>query len=96
MPDAAVVLHLIQDHLDWHGDMQAYGHAKARLLALAKVAIVNRDDPSVSSTVPSLTEMSVRSFGRDVPALVGDMGMELGQGVAWLACCAKRTISTCR
>lgn len=87
VPDAAVVLNLTQDHLDWHGDMQAYGHAKARLLTLAKIAIVNRDDPFVSSMVPSLTEMSVRSFGRDVPALVGDMGMELGQGVAWLASC---------
>jgi len=31
--------------------------------------------------------MNVRSFGRDVPELVGDMGLELGQGVAWLTAC---------
>src|SRR5690606_1298254 len=31
-PDAAVVLNVTQDHLDWHGSMQAYAAAKARLL----------------------------------------------------------------
>src|SRR3546814_1478448 len=38
-PDAAVVLNLTQDHLDWHGSMQAYGAAKARLLHAAKISI---------------------------------------------------------
>jgi len=34
--------------------------------------------------VPTLDALNVRSFGRDVPERVGDMGLELGQGVAWL------------
>jgi UDP-N-acetylmuramoylalanine--D-glutamate ligase len=86
-PDAAVVLNVTQDHLDWHGDMQAYAQAKGRLLTMARIAIVNRDDPLTVGMVDSLDRLRVRSFGRDLPALVGDMGLELGQGVAWLAAC---------
>lgn len=86
-PDAAVVLNVTQDHLDWHGDMQAYAQAKARILKPARLAIVNRDDPLTVAMVESLQALNVRSFGRDVPALVGDMGLELGQGVAWLTAC---------
>src|SRR5690606_29690768 len=50
-PDAAVVLNLTQDHLDWHGSMQAYADAKARLLTLSRIAIVNRDDARVMGMV---------------------------------------------
>ncbi|MEN4921711.1 UDP-N-acetylmuramoyl-L-alanine--D-glutamate ligase [Achromobacter spanius] len=87
MADAAVVLNVTQDHLDWHGGMEAYAQAKARLLKMARVAIVNRDDPLTVDMVPALNAMHVRSFGRDLPELVGDMGLELGQGVAWLTAC---------
>ncbi|MFY1986524.1 UDP-N-acetylmuramoyl-L-alanine--D-glutamate ligase [Achromobacter xylosoxidans] len=84
MADAAVVLNVTQDHLDWHGGMDAYARTKARLLKMTRIAIVNRDDPYTVDMVPSLDAMPVRSFGREVPELVGDMGLELGQGVAWL------------
>ncbi len=85
--DASVVLNVTQDHLDWHGSMQAYAQAKARLLGMARVAIVNRDDPLTCAMVPSLQALPVRSFGRDLPELVGDMGLDLGQGVSWLTSC---------
>jgi UDP-N-acetylmuramoylalanine--D-glutamate ligase len=29
--DAATVLNVTQDHLDWHGDMQSYANDKARI-----------------------------------------------------------------
>jgi UDP-N-acetylmuramoylalanine--D-glutamate ligase len=83
-PDAAVVLNLTQDHLDWHGSMQAYAAAKARLLALAKVAIVNRDDPSVVAMVDDVNGIAVRSFGAQAPVRQGDMGIEDSAGMAWL------------
>ena len=59
-PDAAVVLNLTQDHLDWHGTMAAYTAAKARVYGqLAgsaagrrSVMVVNRDDPRVMALVP--------------------------------------------
>ena len=48
-PHAAAVLNLTQDHLDWHGDMAAYGAAKARIFGERTVAVVNRDDPLVDA-----------------------------------------------
>lgn len=84
-PDAAVVLNLSQDHLDWHGSMQDYAAAKARLLEKAAVAIVNRDDPLVMAMVEGLQAMRVRSFGRGLPEYEGDFGLEESHGVEWLA-----------
>lgn len=83
-PDAAVVLNISQDHLDWHGSMQAYAAAKARLLGMARIAIVNRDDPAVLGMVPDLASLNVRSFGKDMPMLDGDVGLETNNGVTWL------------
>jgi UDP-N-acetylmuramoyl-L-alanyl-D-glutamate--2,6-diaminopimelate ligase len=44
--DVAVFTNLTRDHLDYHGDMQAYGAAKAKLLAwpALRAAVVNLDD----------------------------------------------------
>jgi UDP-N-acetylmuramoyl-L-alanyl-D-glutamate--2,6-diaminopimelate ligase len=44
--DAAVFTNLTRDHLDYHGSMQAYGEAKARLFEArgVKHRIVNADD----------------------------------------------------
>src|SRR5690606_1625713 len=84
-PDAAVVLNLTQDHLDWHGSMQAYAAAKARLLKAAAVAIVNRDDSMVLAMVEGLDSVNARSFGRGVPELEGDLGLEESQGIEWLS-----------
>jgi len=83
-PDAAVVLNVTQDHLDWHGSMTAYAQAKARLYERAGVRIVNRDDVQMLSRVAHLDDESVRSFGRGAPAYVGDTGLEDSHGVRWL------------
>lgn len=83
-PDAATVLNITQDHLDWHGSMQAYADAKARLLQAAKVAVVNRDDALVLGMVSDVRAMNVCSFGRDLPDWAGDLGIERSHGVAWL------------
>ncbi|MGB9150133.1 MAG: UDP-N-acetylmuramoyl-L-alanyl-D-glutamate--2,6-diaminopimelate ligase [Burkholderiales bacterium] len=44
--DAALFTNLTRDHLDYHGDMQRYGAAKARLFRLPqlKTAVINIDD----------------------------------------------------
>ena len=56
-PDAAVVLNVTQDHLDWHGAMDAYAGAKARIFDLranaGTILVVNRDDPAVEAMVPA-------------------------------------------
>lgn len=44
--DVAVFTNLTRDHLDYHGDMEHYGEAKARLFAHQDVqaAVINVDD----------------------------------------------------
>jgi len=55
-PAAATVLNITQDHLDWHGSMQAYAAAKARIFGTAAmpgtVMVINRDDPAVEAMIP--------------------------------------------
>ena len=83
-PDAAVVLNVTQDHLDWHGSMQAYAAAKAKLLHASKVVVVNRGDPLVCAMVADINATDVRSFGRDAPSSVGDFGIENSHDMRWL------------
>jgi UDP-N-acetylmuramoylalanine--D-glutamate ligase len=46
-PTAATVLNLTQDHLDWHGSMDGYGAAKARIFGKQGVLVLNREDAGV-------------------------------------------------
>ncbi len=62
----AVFTNLTQDHLDYHGTMEAYGEAKSRLFALPglKNAVLNRDDSfskRLRERIP--TSVNVVSFG---------------------------------
>jgi len=45
--DVAVFTNLTRDHLDYHGTMEAYGAAKAKLFAFdgLRAAVINIDDP---------------------------------------------------
>ena len=49
----AIFTNLTQDHLDYHGDMQAYGKVKAQLLLFAGLqhAVINMDDAWAASLV---------------------------------------------
>ena len=73
VPDAATVLNITQDHLDWHGDMNAYARAKASIFAPSTVRVLNRDDARVmamdADDLPSLT------FGLDRPDAPGAFGV---------------------
>lgn len=82
--NAATVLNISQDHLDWHLTMQAYCDAKARIFKLADIKIVNRDDPVVWGMVSSLNDLQVRSFGSSSPDYAGDLGLETQQAIQWL------------
>ncbi len=54
--DTAVFTNLTHDHLDFHGDMESYAAAKARLFAWEglKHAVINRDDPWSEGMVAAL------------------------------------------
>jgi UDP-N-acetylmuramoyl-L-alanyl-D-glutamate--2,6-diaminopimelate ligase len=62
--DVAVFTNLTRDHLDYHGTMQAYGAAKARLFAwpTLRAAVVNLDDAFGAELFRTLPE-SLRRVG---------------------------------
>ncbi len=91
-PTAATVLNLSQDHLDWHGSMDAYAAAKARVFGREGVMVLNREDARVMAMLPAPVrlkggKMDVRAhacFGADMPRHAGDFGIEVVAGMAWL------------
>jgi UDP-N-acetylmuramoylalanine--D-glutamate ligase len=93
-PTAATVLNLSQDHLDWHGDMQAYAKAKAHIFGKHGCMVLNRDDPQVMAMLPTpvvktksikQSPREVMRFGGDMPTQNGDWGLETVNGMTWLA-----------
>jgi UDP-N-acetylmuramoylalanine--D-glutamate ligase len=52
-PTAATVLNLTQDHLDWHGSMDGYAAAKARIFGKRGVLVLNREDSGVMAMLDS-------------------------------------------
>ncbi|WP_343730126.1 UDP-N-acetylmuramoyl-L-alanine--D-glutamate ligase [Duganella sp.] len=81
--DAATVLNVTQDHLDWHGDMPSYAAAKHRVFAANTVRVLNRDD-ATTMRMASATGHNV-TFGTDAPTLRDDLGLNNERGVLWLA-----------
>jgi UDP-N-acetylmuramoylalanine--D-glutamate ligase len=57
-PTAATVLNISQDHLDWHGTMEAYAGAKARVFGQSGVMVLNREDPVVMQMLPAPVRLS--------------------------------------
>ncbi|MCA2188944.1 UDP-N-acetylmuramoyl-L-alanine--D-glutamate ligase [Nonomuraea cavernae] len=47
-PHAAAILNVAPDHLDWHGSMEAYTAAKARIFERAGTVVYNADDPEAA------------------------------------------------
>ena len=98
-PTAATVLNITQDHLDWHGSMQAYAAAKARVFGQQAAMVINRDDSTVQSMVPLVATgkpakavkaaskpvpRQVLGFGLAAPQQPGDFGLVEEGGMAWL------------
>jgi UDP-N-acetylmuramoylalanine--D-glutamate ligase len=97
-PDAAAILNLTQDHLDWHGSMAAYGAAKARIFGSRGVCVINRSDAAVEALLPrpelhekgpqkgkpKTPERNALRFGLDAPRAPGDFGLVVEAGMAWL------------
>ncbi|WP_436862678.1 UDP-N-acetylmuramoyl-L-alanyl-D-glutamate--L-lysine ligase [Staphylococcus caeli] len=67
--DVAIFSNLTQDHLDFHGTMEAYGHAKSLLfsqlgedLSQEKYVVLNNDD-TFSEYLASVTPFEVFTYG---------------------------------
>ena len=96
--DAAALLNISEDHLDWHVSIEAYVEAKARVFGSRATIIVNRDDARVMAQVPApqplptrkgrpprLRQRQVVGFGLHAPDRAGDWGIAVDNDMAWLA-----------
>ncbi|WP_342130533.1 UDP-N-acetylmuramoyl-L-alanine--D-glutamate ligase [Hydrogenophaga sp. OTU3427] len=95
-PTAATILNVTQDHLDWHGDMDAYAADKARIFGRQGLMLLNRQDGRVMALRPepvvqregkvtrTLPARDHASFGTDLPSRPGDWGIEDVNGMSWL------------
>jgi UDP-N-acetylmuramoylalanine--D-glutamate ligase len=86
---AATVLNITQDHLDWHGDMQAYVDAKANIFGQDTICILNRDDSLVMGLLSEeqKANRSIITFGTSRPDEQGAFGIEhdlRAGGIDWL------------
>ena len=86
---AATVLNITQDHLDWHGDMQSYADAKAKIFGADSICILNRDDSVVMSLLSDnqKAERAIVTFGSNRPDEQGAFGIEhdlRAGGIDWL------------
>ena len=90
-PDAAVVLNITQDHLDWHADMAEYTADKCKIFGQATgqtVAIINRDaDPLPLPSSTSIQHKRRISFGLGEPPSHLDFGVQIAADVSWLVQC---------
>ncbi len=95
--DAAALLNLSEDHLDWHGSMAAYAEAKARVFGRRAVVVIGRDDAAAMRLVPApetvagkkgrpprVVPRRVVTFGAHAPERPGDWGLVVDNDMAWL------------
>jgi UDP-N-acetylmuramoylalanine--D-glutamate ligase len=94
-PNAATIVNISQDHLDWHGDMASYVAAKANVFGSLGLRVLNRGDAQVMQFEPAPPAAPKRgeavaphatwaSFGTDTPTRVGDWGLDTTNGLTWL------------
>lgn len=81
-PDVGLVLNVAEDHLDWHGSMEAYAQAKAQVLT-GRIAVAGVDDAVAARLLaesPAETRIGVR-LGAPGPGEYGVTGGDLTQGI---------------
>ncbi len=91
-PSAATVLNVTQDHLDWHGTVQAYAAAKQNIFGATSLMVLNREDATVMAMLPAPIRAKLQkpierehlTYGADMPQRPGDFGLETVNGMTWL------------
>lgn len=91
-PRVAAWLNLAPDHLDWHGDLDSYAAAKARIWAHQgsdDVAVAPFDDPSIQPYLEGVRSHVVTFGGLDAPGadvgVRGDMLVAHGDAIVAVA-----------
>lgn len=75
-PEAGVVLNIAEDHLDWHGTLEAYAAAKARALT-GRVAVAGVDDTRAAALLADAPAAVRVGFRLGAPA-AGELGVADG------------------
>jgi len=83
-PDAAAIVNVDDDHLDWHASAGSYLDAKQRIFAHAGLAVFDRGDARTAPQRPGAS-MRLVSFGIGAPPGAGDFGLVQEGGIDWLA-----------
>ncbi|WP_149362035.1 UDP-N-acetylmuramoyl-L-alanine--D-glutamate ligase [Lolliginicoccus suaedae] len=76
-PAAGVILNIAEDHLDWHGGMDAYTVAKLQAVT-GGVGVLGLDDPVAGQLGDRATAERIVGFRLGSPA-PGELGIEDGQ-----------------
>lgn len=81
--DAAAILNITEDHLDWHHAFDDYATAKGRIFGDNTIRVLNRDDKNsirfANSTAPVIT------FGKDAATQIDTFGLCTENDVVWLS-----------
>ena len=80
--DAATVLNITQDHLDWHGTLDAYAAAKGRIFGANTVRVLNRQDAAVMAFASK--NGGDITFGIDEPGTPDALGLLRDGGMPWI------------
>jgi len=64
---AGVILNIADDHLDWHGDFDAYASAKFKLAQLSGTLIANADDKAIRRRLGAVTNRLI-TYTLNTPA----------------------------
>jgi UDP-N-acetylmuramoylalanine--D-glutamate ligase len=70
---AVAILNIAEDHIDWHGDFDAYANAKLKLLQQTDLAVLNALDPEIINRTLSWNGRRV-TFSLDTPR-PGEIGL---------------------
>lgn len=82
---SAALLNVTEDHIDWHGSMEAYAASKAKIFSDGCIRILNRDDPMSLRFAEGAGCDKVFTFGTDAPEGLNAMGLIRENGHVWLA-----------
>jgi UDP-N-acetylmuramoyl-L-alanyl-D-glutamate--2,6-diaminopimelate ligase len=69
--DVAMFTNLTQDHLDYHGTMEAYAGAKAKMFAgvgarVPRIAVINADDAAAEQMIAAASRCDVMRYGIEI------------------------------
>lgn len=86
----ATVLNISADHLDRHGTMQQYRHAKHAIFQGCDAMVINRDD---AFSQPDSMDLPYFSFGQNMPKSAHEYGLIKENQKIWLAKGTQKLIS---